>query len=359
MADEICVDSCNVNTSTIVLIIGESFNRHHASFCGYDKPTTPYEQQWVEEGLMVPFTDAITPWNVTCESLQHIFSTFAYGHHGAWYDEPLFTQLFKAAGYNVLFLSNQYVLDRSQSFSDFGEDLFMNNERLSRTQFTHRNSTLHDYDASLLNDFDSLQTLTSSQVMPQLVIFHFKAMHFEYAARYPSTYAYFQAADYSRPDLTASQRQILADYDNAIRYIDDVMARIVHRFLDKETIIIHVPDHGELVFDKGLMTYGRTLGWSLDEIKPQFDIPLWFFATERYQQSHPDEWARIRQMADTRYMTDALAHTLLRMGGVGTKYYDPRLDILDSAYVASRQRIIRGERDYDAIVSVQHGSQTQ
>ena len=359
MLDEISVDSCSADSSVIVLIIGESFNRSHASFFGYDKATTPCEQQWIGEGRMVPFTNAISPWNVTCESFQHVFSTFAYGHKGAWYDEPLFTQLFKTAGYNVSFLSNQYVLDRSHSFSSFGEDLFMNNERMSQSQFNHRNTTLHEYDGSLLDDYDSLQTLPAQPTPRELVIFHFKAMHFEFSARYPQSHEYFHSSDYARPELSDEQRKILSDYDNAIRYVDGVMSAIVQRFQDKEAIIIHVPDHGEQVFDHGLQSYGRTLGWTPEEIGPQFEIPLWFYATERYQQSHPQQWLRIRQMADTRYMTDALAHTLLRLGGIYSKSYDPRLDILDSAYDASRQRLIRGERDYDAIIGDDSGSSKQ
>ena len=43
-AEGVTVDSCAYTSPTIVLIIGESYNRHHAQLYGYGKPTTP--RQW-------------------------------------------------------------------------------------------------------------------------------------------------------------------------------------------------------------------------------------------------------------------------------------------------------------------------
>ena len=51
------------------------------------------------------------------------------------------------------------------------------------------------------------------------------------------------------PDLDGKQRNVLADYDNAILYNDSIVDAIISRFEDKEAIIIYMPDHGEECYE--------------------------------------------------------------------------------------------------------------
>ena len=53
--DDVKVDSCSFRSPNIVLIIGESFNRHHAQLYGYDKPTTPCQKRRADRESL-PFT---------------------------------------------------------------------------------------------------------------------------------------------------------------------------------------------------------------------------------------------------------------------------------------------------------------
>ena len=339
------VDSAVYTSPHIVLIIGESYNRHHSSLYGYDKMTTPFQLDRKNKGELIPFDDIISSWNTTCESLKNIFSTHSVGQKGTWASAPPFTLLFRLAGYHTSFYSNQYVVEK-KGFSDFIEDAFFNNPATSKKMFDIRNTDLHEYDLSLLNDYRQ----NKNNYKYTLDIFHFLGLHADFNQRYPKKFAVFSTKDYVRKDLPDENKQILADYDNAIVYNDYVLDSILKLFEDKEALVIFVPDHGERVFDNST-EWGRNLTWNRNDIRQQFNIPFWVWSSTLYREKHPSLWKNIQNAKGKRGMTDTLAQLLLHIAGIHTKWYEPTMDILNSNYHSDRKRIIRGERDYDKIIS--------
>lgn len=345
-ADRIVIDSCSFTSPHIVLFIGESCNRHHSSLYGYDKPTTPNQQQLAREGELIPFSNVISSWNVTAESLQYMLSMYGVGDEGKWYEYPLVTQFFKQAGYDNLFLSNQYVLNKANSMSDYKEDVYINSPRLSDSQFNRRNSERHKYDDGLINDYDMLFRPESEHTF---TIIHFQGIHFNFNDRYPDSMALFTGDDYSRPDLNREQKDILADYDNAMRFNDSVISCLLERLTGTDCIAIFVPDHGERVFDN-CQEWGRDLSWNSNDLRQQFEIPFWIWASSQYKELHSDIWSRVTAAKDHRFMTDNLAQMLLGLAGISTPYYKPQNDLLSPSYNQDRPRIVRDERNYDDII---------
>ena len=341
------VDSCQYICPDIVLIIGESYNRHHSQLYGYSLPTTPCQTALYQTGRLVPFTDVISSWNMTCESFEDIFSLYAVGSNENWYDYPFLTTMFRQAGYEVFFLSNQFVMNPSESFSAFIEDIFINDKEISELQFSHRNENIHPYDMSLLDDYQKMKKLSSAH---NLWIFHTMGLHAKFSERYPSEWKKFTSADYHRPDLNEEQLEELADYDNAILYNDYFLNAVINAFKDKEAVIVFLSDHGERVFDNST-EFGRNLTWNVNDIKQQFEIPFWFYFTEAYREKHPKVVETVISVKNKRYMTDIISHTLIHLAGIQSKYYRPEYDILNPAYDEQRKRMIRNQRDFDAIVS--------
>ncbi len=332
--------------SHVVFIIGESYNRYHSHLYGYDLPTTPYQDKLNETGRMAVFTDAVSSWNATCESFQSMLSMYCVGDKRSWYEYPFFTTLIRNAGYQVAFLSNQFVMDCGTSYSSFVEDVFINDKVLSDAQFDIRNSEIHPYDLGLVDDYRQVKDKVAEH---NLWIFHFMGLHADFHERYPESWKHFTAKDYHRRDLLAADVEILADYDNAIRYNDYVIKRIIDEFKDKDALIVFVADHGERVYDD-CQVFGRNLTWNATDIKSQFSIPFWIYATPRYYEHHQDDFKAILDARNKRYMTDAIGHTLLRLAGVKTPYYRAERDVISTKYDENRKRIIREERDFDEIV---------
>lgn len=341
------IDSCSFKSPNIVLIIGESYNKYHSSLYGYNKNTTPYQQILKEKGCLYLFNDVISSYNLTFKSFQNMLSLYSIDKLGVWYNYPLLMPLFRKAGYEVNFFSNQYCIDKSEAFSDFIEDMFINNKQLDKHFFDNRNPATHNYDDELLNDYITLCDTTGSK--PQLNIFHFIGIHAEFNKRFPEGWNKFKTTDYNRDDLDNSQKQILADYDNAIAYNDYVINNIISFFENKNSIIIYVPDHGELIFDNG-PEFGRNLTIKKEIIKPQYDIPFWIYCTPEYKANNESLCNEITCSLNKPFMTDDLPHLILYLAGINADCYEKERNIISSRFNVNRKRLIQENIDYDKLV---------
>ena len=349
-ADKVRVDSCSFTSPNIVLIIGESYNRHHSSQYGYVMPTAPRQTKLEHKGRLVKYTDVVSPWNLTSFVFKHIFSLYTVGDKGEWCDYPLFPELFRKAGYHVTFITNQFLPKAKEAVYDFSGGFFLNNPKLSAAQFDTRNTELHQYDEGLLEDYDKLQ---SQDTENNLIIFHLLGQHVSYRQRSPKDRKKFKGDDYKelKPGLNARERQILADYDNAVLYNDSIVTEIVKKFENKDAIVIYVPDHGEECFEGDMHFFCRMHSAKVDArlAHAEFDIPMWIWCSRKYIRQRPEIFREVMASRNKRYMTDALPHMLLYLAGISCPEYKDRLNLLSPAYDETRPRILKNSADYDKL----------
>lgn len=341
------VTSCSHMTPHIALIIGESYNRHHSNLYGYARTTTPLQFSRTKRGEIAVFTDVVTPWNITYMAIQDIFSTYCHGMDGSWASYPPFPLLFRLAGYRTTFLCNQFVAIR-HTYNCFDEDMFITNPAMSEKMFDARNETLHEYDIDLLSDYDQLcHTATAQEPdRPTLDIFHLIGMHANFSNRFPARWRRYKGSEYDRPDLCADDRQVIADYDNATLYNDYVTDRILSLYETRDAVVIFFPDHGERVCDNHTADWGRSLVWTTDNVRQQFEIPFWIYASPLFRENHRDLWQRINDATQRPMMTDALPHLLMHLAGIESTWYSAKYDVLSDDYDSARRRVLNGEREY-------------
>ena len=347
-SQKIQVDSCSYRVPNIVLVIGESYNKHHSQLYGYDKPTTPRQMALAAEGSLVPFSDVVAPWNLTSFVFKHMLSLHAVGDTGEWCDAPLFPEVFRKAGYRVTFITNQFQPKAKEAVYDFSGGFFLNDPVYSRRLFDVRNSRLHRYDDGVLKEWDGLSKDSAAH---NLVILHLMGSHVDYRARYPQSQRYFNAGMYDRPELTDKQKRILADYDNSLRYNDSIVAAVTQRFIDKDAVVIYMPDHGEEIFDGKPYMYGRMHGANIDYrlARNEMEIPFWIWGSPQYIGQHPYGWQAIQAAKDRPLMTDVLPHLLLYLGGIATPAYRPAYNVIAPEYNVRRPRILKGVTDYNQL----------
>ena len=350
------VDSCSVKSPEIVLIIGESFNKRHAQLYGYEKANMPNQVRMEKEGRLTKFDDVVAPWNLTSFVFKLFMTTYCVGDKGEWCDYPLFCEIFRKAGYNVNFITNQFQTKAKQEVYDFSGGFFINDEELSSVQFDHRNNRLHVFDEGLLKDYDAMADMQRSKEIDstkQLHIFHLMGMHVTYRIRCPNRMKKWGIGEYpDDTDIPPKKRKILADYDNSVWYNDSIVNQIVERFKNDDAIIIYLPDHGEEVFGPGARHFfGRMHDAVINKrlADEEFRIPMWIYTTPLYAKNHPDVVAAIKAAAPKKYMTDALSHLLMGLAGIHTKYYKPQYDILSPQYDESRRRLLKNNTDYDTL----------
>ena len=347
--NEVQVDSCTFRVPNIVLIIGESYNKHHSQLYGYNMPTTPRQLALAKEGSLVAFTDVVAPWNLTSYVFKNVFSLHTVGDSGEWSDSPLFPEVFRKAGYHVTFITNQFLPEADEAVYDFSGGFFLNNPELSKAQFDTRNARLHEFDEGVLEEYDSLKREDQAH---NLVILHLMGQHVMYKARYPQkTRKHLRAPMYDRPDLNNKQKLIVADYDNSVLYNDSIVAAVTQKFIDKDAVVIYMPDHGEEIYNGKPYMYGRMHSANINYrlAREEFEIPFWIWGSPQYIKNHPYGWKAIQAAKDRPMMTDCLAHLLLYLGGIYTKDYRDTYNVISPDYDEQRPRILKGTTDYNKL----------
>lgn len=354
-AKRVSVDSCSYLSPNIVLIIGESYNRHHSQLYGYDKSTTPRQAERARGGQMAVFSDVVASWNLTSFVFKHVFSLYTVGDSGDWSDYPLFPEVFRRAGYRVTFVTNQFLPQAREAVYDFSGGFFLNNPTLSKEQFDVRNTTLHALDDGVLADYDSIVSHGHMAVGGSddrnLVILHLKGQHVNYAQRYPRGRRHFAASDYDTPTLLQRDKEIMAHYDNATLYNDSIVDEIIKRFEDSDAIVIYMADHGEECFGDGLRVYGRLHTPTTDYrlAHEEFEIPFWIWWSESYAKARPHVTEAIKAACRQPFMTDRLAHLLLYLGGISCPEYRDDCNPLSPNYDADRPRLLKNDTDYNQL----------
>ena len=352
-SQKIRIDSCSFRVPNIVLVIGESYNKRHSQLYGYDKPTTPRQKALAEEGLLIPFTDVIADWNLTSFVFKHMLSLYAVGDSGEWCDQPLFPEVFRQAGYQVTFLTNQFLPQAKEAVYDFSGGFFLNHPEVSSRLFDRRNTKLYRYDGDLVNSLNTLPPLNAlTSPSGSLTIFHLMGSHIDYRSRFPQkTFRHFKPQMYNRPDLTDKQRQTLADYDNSLLYNDSIVKAITNLFVDKDALVIYMPDHGEEIFDDKPYVSGRRHNADIDYrlARNEMEIPFWVWGSPQYIEHHPYGWLALQAAKDRPMMTDALPHLLLYLGGISTPLYRSELNVISPDYNTHRPRILKGVTDYNQL----------
>ena len=348
-SQKVQIDSCSYRVPNIVLVIGESYNKHHSQLYGYNMPTTPRQVAMAKEGSLVPFTDVVAPWNLTSYVFKNILSLQAVGDSAEWCDYPLFPEVFRKAGYHVTFITNQFQSKANEAVYDFSGGFFLNNPELSNKLFDTRNNRLHPFDAGVLQEYDNLKKEDKEH---NLIILHLMGSHLMYKARYPQkTRKFLQDNMYDRPELTKKQRMILADYDNSVRYNDSIVWAVTQRFVDKDAVVIYMPDHAEEIFDGEPYMYGRMHGANIDYrlARNEMEIPFWIWGSPKYRENHPYGWAAIQQAKNRPMMTDVISHLLMYFGGIYSPLYHEEYNIVSPAYNTKRPRILKGVTDYNQL----------
>lgn len=351
--NHIKIDSCTFRSPDIVLIIGESYNRHHSQLYGYDVPTTPRQLERERLGELVAFKDVISPWNLTSYVFKYVFSLHSVGDSGQWCDRPLFPEIFKKAGYHVTFVTNQFLPKTGEAVYDFSGGFFLNDPKLSAAQFSARNTSLHRFDDGILADYDSL---SHKQGRANLTILHLMGQHVAYHDRTPKRWSHFKPGDYRHRKLKSWERGFLADYDNATLYNDSIVDEVLQRFEDREAIVIYMPDHGEECFGDDMHIVGRLHSATIDYrlAHEEFEIPFWIWRSHKYAEAHPEIDTEIKAACNRPFMTDNVAHLLLYLGGIACPEYCDSRNPLSQNYDSLRPRVIKNTTDYDKLRTEHH-----
>ena len=222
--------------SIIILVIGESFNKHHSELYGYGFHTNPYMVKEEKRGNLFVFSDVVTPYNMTSHVMKNLFSVNSIMDKETWSRYPTFPAIFKDAGFNVYFWDNQKTSVKAD-VSDFSIFSYLYDQDVVKISYTENNLTPYEYDMYLLKDFFRKENRMKKK---SFIIFHLRGQHDMAEHRYPHTekYEYF-TSDSIAGDYTEKQKKQIAFYDNATRYNDNVLFYLINKVRSRNCAIVY------------------------------------------------------------------------------------------------------------------------
>ena len=322
---------------TIIVVIGESYNKYRSSLYGYDLDTTPYQCEERNRGNLYAFNKVKAPHNMTSIVLKNVLCCNNIHEQEQWYDYPYFPAIFKKAGYEVWFWDNQYKWDPDAAWA-FTLNSVLFNERIQQLSYTAINDSGAPYDGGLISDFENK---TKGKLGNRnLIIFHLGGQHFLASNQYPQEpqYQVFTAKDVKDKAsyLNEESRERIAEYANATRYNDAVIRQIMDLVKNQKALLVYFPDHGEEVYDYRDF-YGRKLlatdPITPDLIKYQIEIPFVVWCSDKWKNSHETEWTTIGETINREFSTDNVCHLLFRLAGIKTKVYQSERDLFSPEFI--------------------------
>ena len=335
------------DTIDVVLIIGESYNKYHASIYGYYLNTTPALCEQQQRGNLFVFTDAISPYNMTTLAVKNMLSTNSISLHQSWNEYPLVMTIFRHAGFDVAMWDNQKS-ENSVLFSDFSNNSLFYNKKMVSSTYHHLNKGPFDYDQQLVDTALTVKRNPGST----FTIFHLMGQHTLPLWRYPENdkNAVFTADSILRADLNDYERQYIAEYDNATRYNDYVIGNIIQYYSQRNAVILYLSDHGDEVYD-----YRDVVGRTHEPVKQkqalkyQYEIPMVLWCSDQFMDTHPAIMENIRKAVLRPFSSDNVPQLLMGLSGIRSSFYEPEKDVLSNQYECGI-RTVQNTTDYDAVM---------
>lgn len=312
-------DSSKVKEINIVLIIGESSNRHHYSLYGYDLETTPRLDGLFRAGDIIKFSDVISPDIATVPSLTKVLTTLHRSEEGRWQVAPNIMDIFMQAGFKTFWVSNQESKSIFKNYRLVYTDIAQMSDFMAATRSNLEGTYNYQrVDGRLLPLLAPLAPLTPKS----LLVIHLLGQHVAYDGRYTREFAKFDAGSYKGLKRSHSVLEQRGYYDNAILYGDYILDTIYKDFADKNTIIVFFSDHSEEVGDAKDGFLHRRLS------RATVEIPFLVMSTPAFRASHRGLMRRLEAAKDAPFMTDDLLYFLMSIANIHYKELEEKMEYL-------------------------------
>ena len=231
----------------VIVILGESVNKHHMSIYGYKNPTDPFLSSLQKSGQLYVF-NAISPTNQTIYSVPiDLTKANVHDYLNLYLHSYSILTDFKENGYGTFWISNQGRVGK------YDTSITSMAYEANTTIFANLSFAYAKTDQVLLDNLDKLQKNSNKE----MYLLHLMGSHAGYKERYSEDSALYKNAS------TMDE-----EYDNSIHYTDYIISEVLKRFKDQKLLLIYLSDHGEVV---NLRKNGHGF---LPPFKDEYEIPF-------------------------------------------------------------------------------------
>lgn len=330
------------NNELIVLMIGETSRYGSWQINGYPRETSPCMAARGEQ--IISFDHCYTIANLTTVSVPYMLSPATPHTTTDYYRQKSVVEAFAEGGYQTAWIADQSFgntfLQRISGTCDYR--YYQPHEQLERTYL----------DTVLLAPLDEFLGMQTDR-RNQMVVLHTLGCHFKYSSRYSDDFRFFRPDMKGMDvrtlirDLNPDNGRLLADkrvvnevrevfvnsYDNAIRYTDYMLNRVICRLeqTGRPCLLVYVGDHGENLLDdeRNMLMHG-TFSGSVYE----YHVPLFVWMSPEYIEAHPDKAEAVRANRHEQVSTMNIFHSLPDAEGLTFSLLDSQKSIFSPALAA-------------------------
>ena len=244
----------NIKYDKIIIILGESVNKHHMQIYGYNKNTTPFFSKLLRSKKLYKF-NVIAPANSTRWVVGMLFTK---ANVSDWKNMYIHSQSivsdFKDYGYKTYWISNQGKLDSHETYvtsiaNESDNQIFFNQGIYKKAK----------PDIIIKTYLDKLKFNNGKE----FYVFHLIGSHFSYKKRVTNDHILYKYP-----------KNIIEEYDNTIFFTDYIIKNIFNFFTknSQRVLIIYLSDHGEIVNPS---KFGHGF---YPTFKDEYEIPLLIYS---------------------------------------------------------------------------------
>lgn len=294
-----------------VIVIGESANRDYMSAYGFDKNTTPWMHDMINNRHFILFNNAYSSDKLTQKVLALALSEKDQYNKMPLEKAALITDILHKAQYKVYWLSNQGAINNlHESFSIIA---------LSADTHIFINANGPILDEKLLDK------IPKSNNKGNVLVIHIIGSHGNYIDRSPADYKTVFYNDIPKgPDD-------LNQYCDSILYTDHVLQEIYTKCKKDFGMdaFIYFSDHGEKPgVPRDQFDYAMTR------------IPLVMWFSDAYIANNKKQFDTLINHKNSYFTNDMLYDTIIGVTGIKSNHYDSKNDLSSPNYVWRRKDLL-------------------
>ncbi|MBD8388054.1 sulfatase-like hydrolase/transferase [Dysgonomonas sp. BGC7] len=263
---------------TIVVVIGESLNKHHMGLYGYQRQTTPLLSTYKDS--ITVYKDVVSPQVHTIPVMRSLLSMLEREHSDYFTEKPSLYELFNRAGYETYLISNQEFSEECKSSYDI---------LLTLAKKKYNVAVYKQHDDIVLPVLDKI--LAENNKENRLILIHLIGNHMAYEFRYPKEYIKFSHKKdnlvSSKPFRDEKAKKTIDKYDNSVLYNDYVINNIIlslKKLKGQDAAMIYFSDHAEELYD-----YREFAGHAYEKASPTMcEIPFMVWLSPSYLNKRSD-----------------------------------------------------------------------
>ena len=246
--------SSSYDYDKIVIIQGESVNKHHMGIYGYPVNTTPYFSELMISNKFYKF-NVIAPSNLTKYAVPMLLTK---AHVSDWENMFIHSQSIVSD-----FTGNNYITHwvSNQGKSSRADDYIANIAYEANSTVFFNEWSWEDAKTDMV--IKKYLDVKKSNHDKEMYVFHLMGSHFSYKKRVENHILY------------KHPKGIIEEYDNTIYFTDYIIKQIFQYFLkdSEKVLIVYFSDHGEVV---NAYKDGHGL---LPTYKDEYEIPLLVYSS--------------------------------------------------------------------------------